>query len=402
MKSVANYDKLAKLPCALDHCFESEVNQHSVSALRLAISGMLALAIAIGVGRFAFTPILPMMQQDYGLTLRMAGFLASINYVGYFIGALSAIWIRVATVTVVRLSLVAVILLTGAMGMTHHPLAWLLLRGLAGVVSAWILIFASAYILGQLAARRKRLGGVVFGGVGFGTALTGAFCLLFLNLSWSAGQAWIAVSAIALVLGICCWPGYRDATQVRTTASATASPLRLRAHSLVVTCYAILGFGYISPGTFLPAMAKQVIPDPAVFGWAWPIFGGAAFFSTLLAGWLAAHLSNRLVWAISHGVMAAGVAMPVVLPGMSGIVVSACCVGGTFMVATMAGLQEARSLAPDHAPRLMAAMTAAFAVGQILGPLLVALVVDLHNGMNALLIGTCALLLASALALSRR
>lgn len=159
---------------------------------------MLALAIAIGVGRFAFTPILPMMQQDYGLTLRMVGLLASVNYFGYFIGALSAIWIRMATVSVVRLSLVTVILLTGAMGLTHYPVTWLLLRGLAGVVSAWILIFASAYILEQLATGgKRRLGGVVFGGVGFGTALTGAFCLLFLKLSWSAGQAWIAVAAIA-------------------------------------------------------------------------------------------------------------------------------------------------------------------------------------------------------------
>ncbi len=198
------------------------------------------------------------------------------------------------------------------------------------------------------------------------------------------------------------WSGYRDAMQARATTSATASPLRQRAHSLVVACYAILGFGYIIPATFLPAMAKQVIPDPAVFGWAWPIFGGAAFFSTLLAGWLTAHLPNRLVWAISHGVMAAGVAMPVLLPGMAGIVISACCVGGTFVAATMAGLQEARNLAPDHASRLMAAMTAAFAVGQILGPLLVSLVVDLQNGMNALLIGACALLLGSALALLRR
>ncbi len=371
------------------------------SAWRLAISGLLALAIAIG--RFAFTPILPMMQKDYGLTLRMAGLLASVNYVGYFIGALSAIWIRAATVTVVRFSVVTVALLTGAMGFFHHPAAWLLLRGLAGVVSAWVLIFASSFILGQLAAQgRGQLGGVVFSGVGFGTALTGAFCLLFLNLSWSADQAWVATGAIALLLTVLCWPGYRDATQARAATKAAASPLRLRTHALVIVCYGILGFGYIIPGTFLPAMARQILPDPAVFGWAWPIFGSAAFVSTLLAGRLAAHLSNRRIWALSHVVMALGVAMPVLLPGAAGIVIAACCVGGTFMVATMTGLQEARILAPDHASRLIAAMTAAFAVGQIVGPLLVSLVADSKNGMNALLMGASVLLLASAAALFRR
>lgn len=375
--------------------------------MRLAIFGMLTLAIAIGVGRFAFTPILPMMQKDYGLTLRMAGLLASANYVGYFIGALSAIWIRVTIATVVRLSMLTVALLTGAMGVTHDPIAWLLLRGFAGMVSAWILVFASAYVLQQLAMpERKRhrgvvLSGVVFGGVGFGTALTGGACLLFLHLSWSADQAWVAVGGTALVLALTCWPGYRGALQIPASAmTANAAPLRLRAHLPVILCYGIFGFGYIIPGTFLPAMAKQSIPDPAVFGWAWPIFGSAALISTLMAGWLSAHLPNRLIWALSHVVMAIGVAMPVLLPGMAGIVISACCVGGTFMVATMTGMQEARTLAPDHASRLMAAMTAAFGMGQIFGPLLVSLVADLQNGMNALLIGASILLLGSAAVLA--
>ena len=370
------------------------------SALRLAVSGMLALAIAIGVGRFAFTPILPMMQKDYGLTLRMAGLLASVNYVGYFIGALSAIWIRAATVTVVRFSLLAVVVLTGAMGLIHHPAAWLLLRGLAGIVSAWVLIFASAYVLAELAVLGKtRLGGVVFSGVGFGTALAGAFCLLFLNLAWSADQVWLAASVIALLLALCCWSGYRNATQARAVTKSNASPLQLRTHVVVIACYGILGFGYIIPGTFLPAMAKQVLPDPAVFGWAWPIFGGTALVSTLLAGRLSAHLSNRLIWALSHVVMAIGVVVPVLLPGMAGIVIAACCVGGTFVVATMTGLQEARILAPDHASRLIAAMTAVFAIGQIVGPLLVSAIAEVQNGMNALLIGASGLLLGSAIAL---
>ncbi len=365
---------------------------------------MLALAIAIGIGRFAFTPILPMMQKDYGLTLRMAGLLASANYVGYFIGALSAIWIRITIATVVRVSVVTVALLTGAMGVIHDPVAWLLLRGLAGMVSAWIFVFGSAYIMQQLALLgRRQLSGVVFGGVGFGTALTGASCLVFLHLSWSADQAWMTVGAVALVLAAACWPGYRGATQAPASATpAHAAPLRLRAHLSVVICYGILGFGYIIPGTFLPAMAKQIIPDPAVFGWAWPVFGSAALVSTLMAAWLSAHLPNRLIWAMSHVVMAIGVAMPVLLPGIAGIVISACCVGGTFLVATMTGMQAARTLAPDHAARLMAAMTAAFGIGQIFGPLLVSLVAELPNGMNALLIGACVLLLGSAVVLFRR
>jgi MFS family permease len=367
-----------------------------ISAVYLAACGLLTLAIAMGVGRFAFTPLLPMMQNDHGLSLRLAGLLASANYVGYFAGALSAIWLRATPRVVVRSSLVAIAVLTAAMGFLHDPWVWMALRALAGLASAWILIFASAYILEQLAGQnRKELGGVVFGGVGSGIALTGILCLLFLNLSWSADHAWIAAGAVALMLTVLCWPAYAGATQARPKPIAGSSPLRLRKFSLVIVCYGIFGFGYIIPATFLPAMARQIIPNPAVFGWVWPVFGTMALLSTLAAGWLSRRFPNRLIWSASHAIMALGVVMPVLQPGALGIALSACLVGGTFMVATMTGLQEARALGKEQAPRLMAAITTAFALGQIAGPLLVSLAAGSPSGMDMILAGDAVLLLAS-------
>src|SRR5262249_39641024 len=143
-------------------------------------------AAAIGIGRFAFTPVLPMMQKDFGLSLRAAGWLASANYAGYFIGALSAVWLRIAPRVIVRAALVATALLTAGMGLTTNMYAWVGLRGIAGVVSAWALVFSSAWVLRMLAASgNSRLGGVMFGGVGLGAALAGMLCLLFLALGWS-------------------------------------------------------------------------------------------------------------------------------------------------------------------------------------------------------------------------
>ena len=102
------------------------------------------------------------------------------------------------------------------------------------------------------------------------------------------------------------------------------------------------------------------------------MFGLAALSSTLLAGWLSARVHNRTIWAVSHLVMALGVSIPVLWPGLGGILLSALGVGGTFVVATLTGMQEARRIAPpQQAQSLMAAMTAAFALGQIVGPLLV-------------------------------
>ena len=371
------------------------------SASRLGLAGMLALATAIGVGRFAFTPILPMMQSNHGVTLRMAGLLAGVNYLGYLLGALSAIWLRLRIATIVRMALVGIVVLTVAMGLIHEPWAWLLLRGLAGILSAWVLIFASAFALQQLALLgRQRWGGVMFGGVGFGIALAGGSCLVFLHLAWSADRAWVVVGLLALVLTALCWPVYANATQAPARSTSAAAPMALRAHIRVVICYGILGFGYIIPATFLPAMARRSIPDPALFGWAWPIFGAAALGSTLMASRVSAYLGNRRIWAMSHAIMALGVAMPVLLPGMAGIIIAALCVGGTFVVATMSGMQEARARAPEHASRLMAIMTTAFALGQMIGPLLVSALADHANGVNALLMAAALLLLGSAVALT--
>jgi predicted MFS family arabinose efflux permease len=362
---------------------------------------MLTLAVAIGVGRFGFTPILPMMQKDAGLSLAAAGWLASSNYVGYFIGALSAIWIRARSAAIVRGSLAAIALLTAGMGVTDYPLAWLALRALAGIASAWALVFGSAWVLQRLAAMGShRLGGVVFGGVGLGTALAGGLCLVFLQLAWSSDRAWVAMGAAALLFTVTIWPGYSGAA---ASAAATASVglQRSSGHVRLIWSYGCFGFGYIIPATFLPAMARDVIADPAVFGWAWPIFGAAAFCSALAAGWASTRLTYRALWIAAHFILAFGVAVPVVWSGIGGIVVSALCVGGTFMVATMAGMQEARRVAPDNAASLMAAMTAAFAIGQILGPVLVSIVAGDPRGMDLTLIAAAVVLTLGATVLMR-
>ena len=170
----------------------------------------------------------------------------------------------------------------------------------------------------------------------------------------------------------------------------------------LVLCHGILGLGYIIPATFVPAMARTLVPDPLVFGWAWPIFGVAAMASTLVAGAAIRVVGNRRLWALSQLVMAAGVAAPVLWPSLGGIMVAALLVGGTFMVSTMGGMQEAQIVAGPHATRLMAAMTAAFAAGQIAGPLLVATAVGPHGDFSRPLSIACLLLLVSAGALARR
>jgi predicted MFS family arabinose efflux permease len=132
------------------------------------------------------------------------------------------------------------------------------------------------------------------------------------------------------------------------------------------------------------------------------VFGAAAALSTLATSTLAASLSPRRVWILCMLVMACGVAAPLVVPGLAGIIVSAALVGATFVTITLAGLQEARRLYGAAARPVMAAMTSAFAVGQLVGPILIALVEKLPHGFTAVLLAASASLLVAAAALSRR
>jgi predicted MFS family arabinose efflux permease len=152
----------------------------------------------------------------------------------------------------------------------------------------------------------------------------------------------------------------------------------------LVLCYGTFGFGYIVPATFLPAAARQLVADPGVFGWTWPVFGLAAACSTAATSRAWNGLPPRKLWAGGQLVMAVGLLAPAVRMSLPTLMVSAVCVGGTFMVVTMAGLQEARRVAGHGAPRLMAAMTAAFAVGQLIGPFTVNLIRSTGGGSVAL------------------
>lgn len=372
-----------------------------LSAARCTFAGMLALAVAMGIGRFAFTPVLPMMQQDAGLSLAAAGWLAAANYLGYLLGALSAMRLRVPAPRALRFSLLAIALSTAAMGVLRQPVAWALLRLLAGVASAWVLVFASALTLERLTAiGHERLAGVVFSGVGVGIALAGILCLGALRAHWLSRQAWWALGVAAIALTALVWPAFDATPQVRrSSASQLAAGAGHRAHWRMILSYGLFGFGYIIPATFLPAMAKHAIPDPAVFGWAWPTFGLAAIVSTVAAGKLSARATNRSIWVLAQMTMALGVALPALWSGGAAIALSALLVGGTFMVVTMSGLREARRLAGAGAAPLMAAMTSAFAFGQVAGPLTVSALAHMGDGLHAPLLAGAALLVLGAMIL---
>jgi MFS family permease len=321
----------------------------------------------MGVGRFAFTPLLPLMQQVGALTLAQGGSLARANYLGYLVGAVLCMARPPSPGHAARLSLAAVAALTAGMGFAEGVPAWLALRFLAGVASAFVLVGVSSWVLPILATHgRAPWAGWVYAGVGLGIVAAGMVGLAAGVLDAAPRAAWLLLGACSAAVALVCW---------RTLAAEPAeAPRRIAAGALppgtarLVIGYGAFGFGYIVPATFLPAVARQLVPDPAVFAWTWPVFGLAAALSTVATSRWGPRVPPRRLWAAAQLVMAAGVLAPAIRGSVATLLLCAICVGGTFMVVTMGGIQEARRVAGASAPRLVAAMTAAFAVGQLVGP----------------------------------
>jgi hypothetical protein len=263
---------------------------------------------------------------------------------------------------------------TALIAVAQTPWVGIGLRFVAGVLSAWILVWASGWCLATLArAAASHLGAWIYTGVGIGITLAGT--LVWLGGQQSARVLWLELGALALVgTAYVVWQS-RDALEVAVARLRNSATRNAAArHTDLVVCYGAFGFGYIVPATFLPALARAQIKDPLVFGLTWPVFGMAATLSVaLVARWMST-LPRRRIWAIAQAIMALGTGLPAITRGLVSLTISAALVGGTFMVTTMAGLQLARELTPENPTPLLARMTAAFAAGQIAGPLLVRLV----------------------------
>lgn len=359
----------------------------------ICLAGLIALAIAMGIGRFAFTPMLPLMIRAGSADVAAGGWLAAANYAGYLLGALTTARIPLTPQRVGLLSLALIVASTAAMGLTASLPAWLLLRFVAGVTSAWALVSTSVWCLAWLSRFERPAGpGLLYAGVGAGIALAGLYC-------WRAGAAdvgpdalWLQLGALALAglaaVALLMPRGTSEASGAASPASAAAGPAAGAggvAWGLVI-CYGLLGFGYILPATFLPVLARAVVDDPAVFGAAWPVFGAAAAVSTLFASLALSKMARRHVLAGSHALMALGCLLPVLHLSALTVLLAALLVGGTFMVATMAGMQEARARSLGDPTRALGRMTAAFAIGQMAGPVLSSLLSGSAQGFGGLFV----------------
>jgi predicted MFS family arabinose efflux permease len=353
---------------------------------KVLVAGICALVIGMGVGRFAYTPLLPALQDAAGMGNHAAGILASINYVGYLVGSLGAAalpkrWSRVA---LFRVALLASIGATILMALAPDPRLWAVSRFIAGIASAAVLILSSEIVVRTLQRhRRPALVGVHFAGVGTGIALTGIVtALLGDRLGWAGG--WIVLTILSLALAPLCWLWLippKDDRPAATTGASTVPASLVPLLSLAIA-YFCEGAGYVVTATFLVAIVKTMPALSNVAPWFWVAVGLAGAPSAIIWSRIGARIGLLPALVLAHLVQTVGIVAPVLSQAPAIVLVSAMLFGGTVVGITALVVAYASRTAGANAGRMIGVLTASFSVGQIIGPIVAGMLAEGGRGFD--------------------
>ncbi|WP_144244012.1 YbfB/YjiJ family MFS transporter [Cedecea neteri] len=378
-----------------------------IRALLLALAGAVVLAIGMGYGRFSYTGILPVMLKEGLLSLHQGNLAASANYAGYLLGALLLAKAKPGDAR--RLNMVSVGLTIGfllLLAWTRSPWAVVAVRGFAGLLSAVSLIAASLWLLQHM--KHQAGAPVLYSGVGLGIFLSAEFIALGKAYGYSSQQIWLLCGITALLLFVLVFrlllspPDYLVDYQPQAVGQVEQVKGPVRDAWRLLAIYGLAGFGYIITATYLPLFLSGQLSslDPVQL---WAIFGLAAVPSCFVWHKVVLKYGYRRAFTANLLVQAAGVVLPAFSQSLLFCLLSALLVGFTFTGTVTIALPEAKRLAHLVRFNMIAAMTAIYGIGQIIGPLVAGELYGITGSFNgALMAATGALLLAGGLVMAGR
>jgi hypothetical protein len=355
-----------------------------------------AMAAGMGVGRFVYTPILPLMTAGAGLSPQWGAAIATANYAGYLAGALAGVAAPalLRSRAVYRSSLIVVVASLALMPALTGDAGWAALRFAAGCASALVFMVAASALLTGLRDRGAHLVGHGFGGVGAGIAASGVLVLVLRHGAWQ--DSWWSAAVLGAVLSAAAWP-LRPPAAGDGGTDRGAGPGGRRWFTALLVAYTLEGVGYIIAGTFLVAAIDQTA-STTLGSSAWIIVGVAAVPSAALWAGLSRIWSRPTLLAVALGAQAAGIALPALAGGTAAALASAVLFGATFLGVATVALATGAHLGT---PRAVAILTTGYSAGQIAGPVLVTPLLH-HSYQPALLAGAVIVAAAALAALALR
>lgn len=373
-------------------------------SVALACGGLLAMAAALGIGRFVYTPILPAMLGALGWSKSDAGLIASANFLGYLAGALMAgrpfVAARPRAWLLAALALSAVS--TAAMAAPSDIASFAALRFVGGIASAFVIVCASTLVLERLAVSgRRSLSAVHFAGVGVGIVISAIAVSAMLASGAGWRSLWIGSGSIAMLAAISAAALIPPTGKIAAASSKAKLPSAGRSRlGAMVVAYGLFGFGYVITATFLVTIVRLTDEVRVLEPWIWVLFGVAAIPSVAFWTWLSERIGIMNAFAAACAIEALSVAASVEWVTITGVCFSALLLGGTFMGLTALGFMAARALSAANSHQAFGRMTASFGIGQMVGPLLAGFLSEQFGSFRvASLIAAAALVAAAALAI---
>jgi len=366
--------------------FSTDSNaRHNRAALKVLIGGMLGMVVAMGIGRFVYTPILPLMQRDLGISNSLAGGLATLNYLGYLAGALLCSFapqvLRNKLIT--GGALLTSIATTLFMGLTVSVFWWGTMRLAGGVASAILFIVISAEVAEALSRRGfAHWLGALYGGIGCGIAISGLSVPLLDKFGdWSI--SWIGTGILALILAIIgIVLGRQRSYDVPLATHRPAADGLLKSLWLPASAYFFQGLGYITTATFIVAIIAATPGLESLAPYSWVVVGLAAIPSTIIWPLLAKRFGNKAALLAAYTLQALGILLSIRADSAIEVLFIAASFGGTFLGIVALTLAEGNRRLPADSRRAAAILTTCFSLGQMLGPLLAGILADLRHGFE--------------------
>ena len=347
----------------------------------LILTGIAALTIAIGIGRFSYTPILPYMISELNLTTTDAGLIASSNYLGYLLGSLIPIFpqfpknIRSIFIYSIFISIISLF----AMGLTNTFEVFILIRFIHGIFSAFVLILGTSLIVSHVQKKGKIfLGTAHFSGVGLGMALSAIVVsyLGFLNFTWD--ELWFSIGILAIMLSfqIIKFTPIQKAEVKYNLKSKNKTSLGF---SLITISYGLYGFGYVAFGTFISTMSRLTPGLEKTEPYVWFVVGVTGIPSVFFWNWFGSKIGNDIGLFLANLILGLGVLFSVLINNEFGIFISCILFGLSFVPITSMCLLEGQKRFSGSFIVSTAILTFSFSIGQMIGPYLSGLLTDYYG-----------------------
>lgn len=346
------------------------------------LAGFFSQLLCLGIARFAYTPLLPVMQQQTLLDDAGGGYLAAINYLGYMSGALLAANVSDLQFKdrLYRVGLLLAIVSTVAMALTQNFYLWSLWRFVAGFSSACSMLIASGLIMHWLLAHKQRAElGIHFAGLGFGIALSALLVELMLSLQMEWRAQWQYLALFGVLLAIPAWrwlPRPPVITMAAHNSNADTPPSK-RFIQLMLASYFCAGYGYVISATFIVAIVERMPGLSGSGNLSFIILGLAATPAVLLWDFIARKTGYLKAIMLALFVQALAIYLPLWFSSLTAVLLSAALFGATFIGVVSLVLTMAGRLYPSKPTKLMGKMTLAYGSAQVIAPALTGYLAEL-------------------------